>query len=176
MGRRTLVVGDGSIELAFRSVSGDLRIRDAAGRPVAPVAPDAPAPPVAPEPPTPFSDHGFDGLDFELPDIRIPDIHIPAFDLPDLSAILGGRGHGPKPVPATGDEPARPAVDDPDATDAAAAAESTDATAAAPTHEADTTETERLSILRALERGDLDVATAMDRLAALDAAEEAADA
>jgi len=65
MGRRTLVVGDGSIELSFRSVSGDLRVRDAArvrsgsssphrpeapGGPLAPVRPFAPS---APRPPTP---------------------------------------------------------------------------------------------------------------------------
>jgi hypothetical protein len=53
MGRRTLIVGDGSIELGFRSVSGDLRIHDGSGRtgPAAPLAPAAPAAPIAPTPP-----------------------------------------------------------------------------------------------------------------------------
>ena len=67
MGRRSLVVGDGSVELGFRSVSGDLRIlaagdatgsadrgqpaptfRDLALPPVPPVAPVAPRRPAAP--------------------------------------------------------------------------------------------------------------------------------
>jgi hypothetical protein len=37
---------------------------------------------------------------------------------------------------------------------------------------ADTSDGDRLEILRALEAGEVDVATAMDRLAALDAADE----
>jgi hypothetical protein len=63
MGRRTLTVGDGSVELSFRSVSGDLRVVDAAGardrlarksaardgrRPDRPAVPAPPAPPAAP--------------------------------------------------------------------------------------------------------------------------------
>ncbi len=122
MGRRTMIVGDGAIELAFRSVSGDLRIRAAAeldrtlaGRSAAPpwasepaapkplevpAAPDAPAPPGAPEPPA------------------------------------ASRPPAASSVP---DEPA----DDP-------------------------ADPERMTILRSLERGELDVATAMELLAALD--------
>jgi hypothetical protein len=51
-GRRSLVIGDGTAELQFRSVSGDLRVLDPAAAPVAP-APSAPtpAPPAAPAPP-----------------------------------------------------------------------------------------------------------------------------
>jgi len=54
MGRRTLIVGDGSIELGFRSVSGDLRIHDGsalavADAPLVPTPPTAPAPPLPPE-------------------------------------------------------------------------------------------------------------------------------
>jgi hypothetical protein len=106
MGRRTLIVGDGAIELAFRSVSGDLRIRDQ--RAVTPIA-------TAPEPwssgvPVPSS----------APSVPAP---------------------GPATVP--------PARDDADLSD-------------------DAVETERMAVLRALEQGDLDVATAMERLAALD--------
>ncbi len=57
-GRRTLVVGGGQVALAFRSISGDLRISNSDGRgstrsaaPVAPIPPIPPAPPVAPAPP-----------------------------------------------------------------------------------------------------------------------------
>jgi DUF4097 and DUF4098 domain-containing protein YvlB len=107
MGRRTLVVGDGSVEVAFRSVSGDLQVHDARRRgaapPAAPVRPVPPAPPAAPAPP------------------RAP-------AEPDAATDAAGT-----PVPS----------DD-----------------------------ERLEVLRALEAGELDVATAMDRLAALDAADE----
>jgi Putative adhesin len=111
MGRRSMIVGDGAIELAFRSVSGDLRIRDAAG---SGAMPTPPSPPDAPRPPEP-----------------------PAFSLP--SAQSGW--------------------------DEAADDEATDDEAPE-----DGDEAERMVILRALERGELDVATAMDRLSALDAA------
>jgi hypothetical protein len=62
-GRKQLVVGDGAIPLAFRSVSGDLRVTkprdslpagaaaappDVTARPAAPLAPIAPVSPVAP--------------------------------------------------------------------------------------------------------------------------------
>ncbi len=66
-GRKQLVVGDGGTAIAFRSVSGDLRViqpRDALapgaldhaasavpGAPVAPVPPNAPVAPMAPRPP-----------------------------------------------------------------------------------------------------------------------------
>jgi hypothetical protein len=99
MGRRTLIVGDGAIELAFRSVSGDLRIRGAA-------APDA-------------------------------------------------------TVEAT---PATPAAGAP-----------TPPAAPAPAAPIDPFDAERMRILRALERGELDVATAMDVLAALDDARPGAE-
>ena len=113
MGRRTLIVGDGSIELAFRSVSGDLRILDGSAS-----VPIPPAPPAAPEPP--FSS------DLDLAEFARSDL-----DRPDGAP-----------------------------TDAAGRS----ATAVDPF------ETERMTILRALERGELDVATAMDRLGSLDEA------
>ncbi len=109
MGRRTLVVGDGSVEVAFRSVSGDLQVHDARRRTTAPAA--APQPPAPPPPPA------------------------------------------APPAPAS---PQAPSVDD--AADSAA-------TQVVPGDE-------RLEVLRALEAGELDVATAMDRLAALDTADE----
>ena len=56
-GRRVIVVGDGAAELAFRSVSGDLRIRGAGTadgvRPAVPLPPRPPVPPIAPKPPLP---------------------------------------------------------------------------------------------------------------------------
>jgi hypothetical protein len=62
-GRRSLVVGDGAVELAFRSVSGDLLVLDpaspgngsgpsAATPRVAPAQPLPPPPPTAPPPPS----------------------------------------------------------------------------------------------------------------------------
>jgi Putative adhesin len=55
MGRRTLIVGDGSIELGFRSVSGDLRIHDgsaqAAVAPISPRLAEVPEVPEVPEAP-----------------------------------------------------------------------------------------------------------------------------
>lgn len=105
MGRRTLIVGDGSIELAFRSVSGDLQVHDAR-RHVGLRLP--PRPPIAPAAP------------------RMP-----------------GPG-----------EPA------------------TDAAGSDETPEGDPTDADRMDVLRALEAGELDVATAMDRLAALDSRDE----
>ena len=124
MGRRTLIVGDGAIELVFRSVSGDLRIHDGSGRgtrSVWPVPPLAPIPPLAPLPS--FSPDGPDAPDID---------------------------------PAT--------VDLPEPGDAVVAVD-------APT---DPVETERMEILRSLERGELDVAAAMDRLTALDGASSSA--
>jgi hypothetical protein len=113
MGRRSLIVGNGAIQLSFRSVSGDLRIRaatDAVGarevRPSAAAGPaEPPAPPAplqVPEPPTPPAAFGVSDVE------------------PDST-----RDH----------------LDD-----------------------------ARMAILRSLENGELDVATAMDRLAALDGA------
>jgi hypothetical protein len=116
MGRRTLVIGDGSIELAFRSVSGDLLIHDAGwlvDRAI-PVPPTPPAAPTAPLPPLPAT--------------------------PDHEPALSRAG-----------EPGAPAAD------------------------GEPVDDERMGVLRALENGEIDVATAMDRLAALDAGDARAD-
>lgn len=106
MGRRSLIVGNGAIQLSFRSVSGDLRIRAATEGietmpSASPVPPLPPVAPVAPEPPMPPTEFGL--------------------------------GHGE-------------------------------------TDGADQLDDARMAILRSLENGELDVATAMDRLAALDGA------
>ena len=135
MGRRTLIVGDGSIALSFRSVSGDLKILGGApaddsseasrrssagpGRPARPAMPARPAgPPLPPLPPLPGAFAGE----------------------PTASHV-----DPPADVPVASPDVATPADD------------------------------ERLEILRALEAGDLDVATAMDRLAELDAREAGED-
>lgn len=142
-GRRTLIVGDGSIELSFRSVSGDLRIHDGSRRS------GAPEPPVAPVPPfttfAPFS--------VAMPEMpEMPDMpEMP--EMPDLSN-LGVPGFGPR---RTGQRDDARATTDPSIVDEAVASD-------------DGVETRRMEILRALEQGDLDVPTAMERLAALDAA------
>ncbi len=113
-GRRTLVIGDGRVELSFRSVSGDLRIRragkDSAGPGVVAAAPSTlvPTPPAQPAPPEPPS---------------------PPEPVDDAGAPTTARQ--PRDVDA-----------------------------------------ERMAILQALERGELDIATSMDRLAELDELDE----
>jgi hypothetical protein len=108
MGRRTMILGDGSIDLGFRSVSGDLHIHSGDDGPARPTGAAAP---VAAE--TAAGTASF-----------------AAADAPAGPAPAG-------PVPAGTDD--RPA-DEPD----------------------------RMAILRALEAGEIDVATAMDRLATLE--------
>ncbi len=154
MGRRTLIVGDGSIELAFRSVSGDLLIHDGSGRgaqsarsrssrtfqPEMPEMPEMPEIPEMPEMP-------------EMPDLRaLLDLRrLPG--IPDLTGLPFSRRNAAEPNPASADA------------DAADPADSAD-----PVDLDDPAEAGRMAILRALESGELDVATAMDRLAALDQA------
>jgi putative adhesin len=116
MGRRSLTVGDGAVELSFRSVSGDLRVVDPAmartRTRVAPAAPVAPTPPTPPTPPT----------------------------FPTSPAVPSG----------TADAVTAPPGEDPES-------------AAAGPHD-----DRRLEILRALERGEIDIAAATDQLARLD--------
>jgi DUF4097 and DUF4098 domain-containing protein YvlB len=54
MGRRTLTVGDGAVELSFRSVSGDLRVVDPSTT-REPAVPTPSSPPNSPYPPSPPS-------------------------------------------------------------------------------------------------------------------------
>jgi hypothetical protein len=109
IGRRSLTVGDGAVELSFRSVSGDLRVVDPArarsGGPRPTVAPDAPPPPAP------------------------------------LAA---------PPVPTS------------------TVVEEDDATAAKDVAPTGPNEDRRLEILRALERGEIDITTAGEQLAQLD--------
>ena len=113
-GRRSLIVGEGTTAVQFRSVSGDLRVVGPNGAGRATAIPLPPAPPTPPTPPTP-----------------------PAVPAPPATASAADAGTEP-----TGDAPAgtdTEAADDP-----------------------------RLDILRALERGDIDVDEATAGLAALD--------
>jgi hypothetical protein len=123
MGSRALIVGDAATRLSFRSVSGDLRIRDRSGasstrssnrRPTAPAMPAMPTPPAPPRTPS----------------------------LPPAPGRSAEPTLAPESTPS--DEPSSPA------------------------------DQERMTILRALERGELDVAAALARLAELD--EEAPNA
>jgi hypothetical protein len=128
MGRRTLVLGDGSVRLAFRSVSGDLRIvrRDT-------------------------RDAGT--IDAGTIDPASGD---PARALPGLPALASLP-----PLPgASAIEPS------------ASHDDSTPDAPAAPQSPGSSDGDERMTVLRALERGELDVATAMERLAALDVARD----
>jgi hypothetical protein len=113
-GRRSIVVGEGSTVLQFRSTSGDLRVvrANGTGHDGVPLPPTPPAPPAAPAPVASAS-----------------------------AADAGG------PDADAGSEPDADAGSQPDA-DAAEAA--------------------RLDILRALERGEIDIDEATARLAALD--------
>lgn len=107
MGRRSLTVGDGTVDLSFRSVSGDLRVVDPAGARARAAAKGAPVPPTPPA--------------------------IPAPPIPPVAPTA------PSPTETPADDAAPDAGDDP-----------------------------RLEILRALERGDIDIDTAGAELALLD--------
>ena len=114
MGRRTLIVGDGAVRLAFRSVSGDLHVLGAEEISPAAAAATAATRSIA------ASTHASPGASPE-------------------PSVSPGRFAGDAPVTVTAaGQPVNSAEDD------------------------------RMAILHALERGELDVATAMDRLAALD--------
>ena len=137
-GRRTLVVGDGSVEIAVRTTSGDVRLRaleggeraakaDAPAKPIAPVPPVAPVAPIAPIAP-------------------VPPVAPVAPEPP--AATSSDNAPAPRPI-------------DPD--------EDTSAwNAAGPV--VDRREADRLEVLRALERGDMDIETAARRLEALEQA------
>jgi hypothetical protein len=119
-GRRSLVVGEGSKVVQFRSVSGDLRV----------VGPNSRAPVLIPSPPEP-------------PKPSTP----PAAPAPVATAS------------ATGARTDAPVGDAPTAADA----DPGDAEAAEPADD-----DARLEILRALERGEIDIEEATSRLASLD--------
>ena len=117
-GRRSLVIGEGSKVIQFRSVSGDLRVVGPNGD-GAILVPEPPAPPAPPTPPT-----------------------VPAVPVPIVTASAMGGATDTLTEPAAADDAesdGEPVDDDP-----------------------------RLDILRALERGDIDIDEATSRLADLD--------
>ena len=127
-GRRTLVVGNGSVALTVRTTSGDVRLRVLGGPGSA-----APQPPAVPT--TPIA-----AIAPRAPSVPVPAV---ASRLPAAPVAVVE----PRPI---GDED----------TQAWNAPESV----------VDKREAERLGVLRALERGDLDVETASLRLEALEEA------
>ncbi|HKF85373.1 MAG TPA: DUF4097 family beta strand repeat-containing protein [Candidatus Limnocylindrales bacterium] len=145
-GRRTIVVGDGSIRLGVRTTSGDIRLQpDEDGRdgrsPLAPrVAPVTP--PTAPAPPAPPV---------------TPAVPVPPIVEPPESWVVADAQAAPNLVRHTPlDDTDHPG----DGDGASSGAES----------DVDRREGARLDILRALERGELDVAAASHRLEQLDEA------
>ena len=140
-GRRTIIMGDGTVRLGVRTTSGDIRLRGrgTAGVPAIPmpVPPVAPIPPVAPAPPEAP----------ELPAALAPDA--PARPAIDASWVVAEAEAAPNLVRSE-DWPGG----------AWSGAESV----------VDRREAARLDILRALERGELDIEAASHRLAQLDEA------
>ena len=134
-GRRTIVVGDGSVRIGVRTTSGDIRLRgrgasEAAVAPVppaplAPEPPEAPEPPIAPEPPA-----------------------------ADPSWVVAEAEAAPNLVRS----------------DAATPGATPDGAWSGSEGVVDRREAARLDILRALERGELDIEAASYRLAQLDEA------
>jgi hypothetical protein len=192
-GRRTIVIGDGSVALTVRTMSGDISVRQglattpegpvAPARPAASVAPAAPRPAAAPVPPTPPAPAFVVAEAEAAPNLVRPaaratgdgdagDAGLPDADLDgdleaeldeadaaleeaeeeldrvaaDLDAELGAGSH--EGAPATSTTAAVPTAGAPSATDRREAA--------------------RLDVLRALERGDLDIEAASRRLEALE--------
>ena len=154
-GRRTLVVGSGRVHVSVRTLSGDVQLRPGAPDAAAPatgagtgrkpvVAPGedpsgATAGPTAPAPVTPAAP--------PVPEAPPPPMADPA---------------GPVVVATSTAGPAAPGFD------TATAVDPVEDTSVAPVVTHADIETARLDVLRALERGDLDVETASLRLDALD--------
>jgi len=141
-GRRTLVVGNGSVGLTVRTTSGDVRLRVLGG--VASTAPQAPAVPQAPAIPQAPAVPQAPAAPMAPPAPVLPMAPIAPESIP-LGAPVGASE--PKPI---GDDVTQPWN--------------------APEPAIDRREAERLGVLRALERGDMDVETAARRLEALDEA------
>ncbi len=151
-GRRTIVVGDGSVRVSVRTTSGDIRLRgDGAARIPAPPAmpervappepPDAPEPPVAPAPPA------------------VPDL--PAVDPSYVVAEAEAAPNLVRPAAVT---------HEPESGGAAATSGSSAGPWQGTESATDRREAARLDILRALERGELDVEAASYRLEVLEEA------
>ena len=167
-GRRTLVAGAGSVRVGIRTTSGDIRLRSGAagdpptapGVPVAPAAPlrpVAPVPPAAPTPPAPTATPAAPG-----PTGDPMAVVAEAEAAPNLVRAAGPAADD---VPADG-EPAAP-----DPGDSSPGLVPADPTAS---HGSESTtdrrEAARLDVLRALERGELDVEAASHRLEQLEEA------
>jgi hypothetical protein len=145
-GRRTIVVGKGSVTLSVRTTSGDVRLRaldahasvaGSAAPPAPPVVPAPPVPPVAPAPPATPAPPAVPG---------VPDAPSFVADVPRVADAAARAPAALRPVDAEED------------TQAWSAAEPL----------VDRREAARLDILRALERGDLDIETASRRLEILE--------
>ncbi len=144
---RTVVAGAGSVGISVRTLSGDVRLRTAGGaaRPdpaaaARPGQPAAPESPVAPEQPAAP----------EPPAAAAPpEAPAPAAPAPELAPVAEAVAGPVAPRPVTDED--------------------TQAWAA-PEGGVDRSEAARLDVLRALERGDLDVETASHRLESLDGA------
>ena len=165
-GRRTIIVGDGSVRLSARTTSGDIRLkaRDATHEegtavpaapvapvpPVAPVAPVAPVPPAAPVPPMAPGTlvAAADGVEPDGPSDATPAA------IEDTSWVVAEAEAAPNLVRPAGRSRS---AGDPEREAWSGAAGSTDRREAA-----------RLDILRALERGELDIEAASHRLEQLE--------
>ncbi len=162
-GRRTLVVGAGTVGVSVRTTSGDIRLRGveateaaAPTPPVPPVPPAAPRPPTvpaAPVPPVPPAPVVVVAEAEAAPNLVRPPAREPFDAPPQIRAAAG----------ADGPDEAEPAADDPDLEPTAAREALLGATS--PT---DRREAARLEILRALERGDLDIESASHKLEILE--------
>ena len=165
-GRRTLVVGDGSVALSVRTTSGDVRLRVASdasptgpawpaapSRPVAPAAPTAPVPPVAPAAPT-----------APVPPVAPAAPVAPVPPIPPAAPV-------PPPLPSAASAPVSAIEPQPIELLAPSTATEEDTQPwSAPESAVDRREAARLDVLRALERGDLDIDAASRRLEALEEA------
>jgi hypothetical protein len=130
-GRRSLIVGEGTTAVQFRSVSGDLRV-------VGPSTGDhlvIPMPPAPPAPPTVTEAHAADAAAAEL-EVQLAAANV---EVEAASAEIQAVNAGLEPEFAEGNEPSIDAGED-----------------------------ARLEILRALERGEINVDEATKRLAELD--------
>jgi hypothetical protein len=152
-GRRTIVVGDGSVRLAVRTTSGDIRLRGGDSidgdvlpplAPVPPVAPVAPVAPIAPVPPVP-------------PVAPVPPVP-PVQPLPEAWVVAEAEA-APNLVRRADASVEEPSLAPPEGSPTQGGESSVDRR-----------EEARLDILRALERGELDVAAASHRLEQLDEA------
>lgn len=155
-GRRTIVVGDGSVRVSIRTTSGDVELHAlAAARSAKDRAPSAVVPPA--DPPAPAGAPPAAGASPAAP-VAAPQSPEPV----DTARVIADVEAAPNLV--------RPAADAPATTPASSSAArgpgdrpSSDAPNAPDDHEA-----ARLDVLRALERGEIDVEAAAARLESLE--------